>query len=231
MNTECRDLDEALRDGTYGESRALVEHAEGCPACSERVRAWRELSDAARGLLKSWDSPGLWRRIEQALVSTSASFGESGRVRNPAWAWITSNRWLTAGACVTVLALSLVLGLTLLRSGRPEPDRAARPDPEFDKRILTEQALREVEEAESNYIQSIEKLSKLADPLLQKRTSPVLLNYRERLLLLDEAIADCRANIIMNRSNAHLRKELVAIYQEKQRTLEDLMKEKTDDLQ
>ncbi len=230
MKTHCRDLEDALRDGTLHENAALVRHARECAECGERVRAWNELSAAARSLRRSWDSPDLWVRIERDLREES---GEAGRA--PAGhSWrnrMLANRWLAAAACAAVLIFSAALGVVLLRHDLSPSSRVQKPDPEFDKKILTEQALRETEAAEAKYIESIEKLSKLADPLLQKEASPILLNYRERLLLLDDAIADCRANIQMNRSNAHLRRELVSIYQEKQRTLLDLMKEKTNDQQ
>jgi len=228
MRTQCRGLEEALRDGTLGENAELARHAETCPACGELVRAWQELSGAAQRMRRTWQSPDLWHRIEQSL-STESGLREGNPVRGPGWYRAFSNRWFAAAACAAVLVLSVSLGWVLLRDDQPQQSRSLRADPEFDKKILTDQALRETEAAEAKYIESIDRLEKLADPLLQKQTSPILLNYRERLLLLDDAIADCRAGIQMNRSNAHLRRELVSIYQEKQRTLLNLMKEKTDD--
>ena len=56
-------------------------------------------------------------------------------------------------------------------------------------------------------------------------SSPVALNYRERLAVLDSAIADLRSSIEQNRYNTHLRRELLAVYREKQKTLQELMKE------
>jgi hypothetical protein len=50
-------------------------------------------------------------------------------------------------------------------------------------------------------------------------------------MLIDAAIVECRANIERNRFNAHLRRELISIYQEKQRTLEDVMRINKNDLQ
>ena len=52
-----------------------------------------------------------------------------------------------------------------------------------------------------------------------------MVNYREKLAVLDSAIADLKTNIDSNRFNTHLRRELLAVYQEKQRTLQQLMKE------
>jgi len=91
--------------------------------------------------------------------------------------------------------------------------------------VLTDEAIAEVDAAEQNYLASIEKLSKLAEPALAGATSPVLVNYREKLEILDSAIAELKASIDQNRGNTHLRRELLAVYQEKQRTLQNLMKE------
>ena len=90
---------------------------------------------------------------------------------------------------------------------------------------MTDRAVDEVEQAEKAYLASIDKLSKLAEPRLAAATSPVMLNYREKLALLDSAIAELQAGIEQNRFNTHLRRELVAMYREKQQTLQNLMKE------
>jgi hypothetical protein len=50
-------------------------------------------------------------------------------------------------------------------------------------------------------------------------------SYREKLLLLDSAIDDLRAQTGQNPSNAHLRYELLAMYREKQTTLEAILEE------
>ena len=71
----------------------------------------------------------------------------------------------------------------------------ARTPHETQKRLLTEQALRDIESAEAAYIRSIEKLSKLVEPKLEQATSPLTLTYRERLMLIDSAIAELRAGI------------------------------------
>ena len=91
--------------------------------------------------------------------------------------------------------------------------------------LMTQETFKEVENAESKYLQSIEKLSLLAWPRLQSPETSLLAAYREKLQLLDSAIAECRSQIEQNRFNTHLRRELLAMYQEKQRTLQDLMKE------
>jgi hypothetical protein len=60
---------------------------------------------------------------------------------------------------------------------------------------------------------------------LTRPTSLLLANLRERLVVIDAAIADCRAEIERNRFNTHLRRQLLSIYQEKRRTLEQILDE------
>jgi hypothetical protein len=83
-----------------------------------------------------------------------------------------------------------------------------------------------VERAQSAYVQAIDKLAADAKPQLENPDTPLLANYREKLLVLDSAIDDLRAQTGQNPSNAHLRYELLAMYQEKQRTLEEILEEK-----
>jgi len=85
--------------------------------------------------------------------------------------------------------------------------------------------LKEIEAAEQAYMLSIEKLSKLSPFQPINAESPLLASYHEKLLIIDAAIAECRTNIEINRFNAHLRKELLSMYREKQNTLQELLKE------
>jgi hypothetical protein len=89
--------------------------------------------------------------------------------------------------------------------------------------LLTDQAVDEVESAERQYVAAIERLSKLAGPQVARASSPLARSYRERLALLDATIAELQAGIDGNRLNSHLRRELMAMYREKQQTLRDLM--------
>ena len=126
---------------------------------------------------------------------------------------------------LTALAASLVAAaITWVAVGRrPVPSEAVISDDRF----LTERALGDVEQAEARYVASIDRLARLAEPMVAKPTTPLLASYREKLQLLDAAIEDCRTQIEQNRFHAQLRRELLKVYQEKQRTLEQLMGETT----
>jgi len=80
-----------------------------------------------------------------------------------------------------------------------------------------------VESAESAYEKAIDKLDAEAKPQLDTPATPLMANYHEKLLLLDSAIDDLRAQAGMNPSNAQLRYQLLAMYREKQRTLEEVL--------
>jgi hypothetical protein len=219
MKPGCRDLEKVLQDaGADGElATAFDAHATTCADCGRALAEWRLVAAAAPALRKSWDSPQLWPRIHQALAEESQQTSAGERVGGFGW------RWLPAASIVALFVIATA-GLWVFRnSGGRDPLTAqwqTTKDP-----LLTDQAVDEVDTAEKAYLASIEKLSKLAEPRLAAAASPVLVNYREKLDVLDSAIAELKASIDQNRFNTHLRRELLAVYQEKQRTLQSLMKE------
>jgi hypothetical protein len=126
-------------------------------------------------------------------------------------------------AAAAALFLVAMIGLQVFRnSGGREPlvNAASTSDP-----LLSDRSLQEVETAEANYVRSIERLSAQARTRIENPKTPLFANYREKIQLLDSAIVEIRAQIEGNRFNSHLRRELLAMYQEKQRTLQELMKE------
>jgi hypothetical protein len=160
------------------------------------------MSTAAKQLHKEWESPELWPRIAEALAVESAR----RKSRRPVWPWLS----LCAAAAVVIIAVILF--------------RPGRPVEQADTDFLTEQTLREVQQAEATYMNSIQKLSKLAEPKLEKTTTPLAGAYREKLVVLDSAIQELRATLDQNPYNSHLRTELASLYREKQQTLQELLK-------
>ena len=98
-----------------------------------------------------------------------------------------------------------------------------RPIVEIDKSLLKSAALDNVERAEAVYVQAIDKLAEETKAQLENPATPLLANYHEKLVVLDSAIADLRAQAGLNPSNAQLRRQLLAMYQEKQHTLEEVL--------
>jgi hypothetical protein len=218
MNITCLDRDRIFEDGTPAEWAALEAHSATCPVCAEELRAWQALSAAAQELRDYSDSPSLWPRIERALAENAAS----GQRRKDRWSWLSfgagiSHGWQVAAAAACVLLLA-VSGLWIY--GHRGHGR------DSDQSLLKSPALAEVERTQAAYEQAIDKLAVEAKPQIDNPTTPLQATYREKLLVLDSAIDDLRAQAGLNPSNAYLRQQLLAMYQEKQQTLQEILEDK-----
>ena len=143
-------------------------------------------------LHREWESPDLWARIA----------AEAKQAPPAAKPW----RWALAAAATVLLAVILC---------QPLFQRAQSPA------LLTEEALREVQQAEAAYARSIENLSAVAEPSLDRSPAPLAAAYREKLDLLDSAISDLKQTAETNRYNAYVETQLASLYREKQKTLQD----------
>jgi anti-sigma-K factor RskA len=218
MNVTCKDRERIFEDGTEVEWIALESHAASCVSCAEELRSWKSLSIAAAELRDYADSPELWVRIHQALIEQAAGIQE----RRERWSWRSlfgnlSISWRAAAATAFVVVLMVSAGWLLRPTGKALIQQGS---------LLKSKALTEVEHAESAYAQAIDKLVTEVKPQLENPATPLMANYREKLLVLDSAIDDLRTQTGQNPSNAHLRYQLLAMYQEKQRTLEEILEEK-----
>lgn len=187
-----------------------------------------ELSAIARSLHREWDSPRLWSSIAAGILAHELAIeaGLERRSRAPFW----NGRW-QALAAAAVIAITLAptswLGWRWFMLG-PRPDPATAE--QRRQALLTEDALGAIERSEQQYTRAIDDLTRLAAPRLDMPDSPLLVNLRERLEIIDAAIAEYRAEIARNRFNAHLRQQLLWIYQEKRRTLEQVQEYTPDAL-
>jgi hypothetical protein len=197
----------------------LEAHAASCLLCAEEIRAWKSLSVAANELRDYSESPSFWPRIERALAEEAVRIAERGGRES----WFSflprfSPAWQTALAGALVLVLTVSGGWIYLHRPIQRIDN--------DKSLLKSSALKEVETTETAYQQAIDKLAAEAKPQLENPATPLLANYHEKLLVLDSAIADLRAQAGLNPSNAQLRYQLLAMYHEKQRTLQEVLEAK-----
>lgn len=220
MNITCKDRDRILEDGSPAEWAALEAHSATCADCAEELRSWQSLGVAARELRDYSDSPSLWPRIERALASETAG-GRSGKGR---WGWLSLGSGISLGWQIAAAAACvLILAVSVLRVYQPGKPPISRP---LDQSLLKSPALAEVERSQAAYEQAIDKLAAEAKPQIEKPTTALQASYREKLMVLDSAIDDLRAQAGLNPSNAHLRQQLLAMYQEKQQTLEEILEEK-----
>jgi len=200
MTINCERFDDLLYEGD-AESLALAEtHAAQCRSCREKLDAWNDISVTAKSMHVTWQNDMLWPRIQRSLKP--------------------SHQWMRIAAAI-IVTIGLSASAFYAMRVRTAHEKA------FDQAILRTTALDDVERAEKAHVAAIDKLEKLAAPKLDEPQTPILVSYKEKLMLLDDAIAECQTNIQRNRNNAHLRKQLLAIYSEKQRTLQDVLREET----
>ena len=202
MTITCTEIDNLLMEGDTLALATAAKHAETCAACAETLAGWNEISATARGMRETWTNDMLWPRIERAVARER---------RRPVRQLLQ-----VAAALAIFLGMAAVVWTTIRTR-------------QFDRVILQASAVDEVERAERQHVAAIDRLEKLAEAKLETPATPLMVNYKEKLMLLDDAIAECQTGIQHNRNNAHLRKQLLAIYSEKQRTLRDVLREETHD--
>ncbi len=180
-----------------------------CAVCRNEYRLWNEISSAAKQLHCEWESPDLWPNIRRALDAQGVPVGR--RHARP--------RGLLAALLVAAIVLIAILRWPQTPTGKSV---ALSNPPTQD--FLTDRALREVEKNEAAYRHSIDELSRLAQPKLENpASSPLLVSYREKLLILDSAILETRSNIAQNRFNVRLQTDLADLYREKRQTLQEVL--------
>jgi hypothetical protein len=198
MTITCERIDDLLFEGD-AESLALAEtHAAQCHSCREKLDDWNDIATTAKSLHAAWQNDMLWPRIQRSM--------------KPSLGWMR----IAAAIFVTIGLGASVWFAANVRVSQNKP---------FDQAILRATALDDVERAEKAHVEAINKLEKLAGSKLDEPQTPILVSYKEKLMLLDDAIAECQTNIDQNRQNAQIRKQLLAMYSEKQRTLQDVLRE------
>ena len=228
MNVTCSDRDSIFEDGTPAQWAALEAHAATCAACAEEVRAWKALSVAAAEMRDYSPSPALWSRIETALAA-NATRARSARRRCSEQTFCVARLFAFVAACGGQRVCGFAAGLRRIDLPASDDSTPTQQQPvelgasAQQDSLLKTKALDDVEKAETAYVQAIDKLAADAKPQLDKPETSLMANYREKLQVLDSAIDDLRAQAGQNPSNAHLRYQLLAMYQEKQKTLEDVL--------
>jgi len=197
MKFECQDIERAF------EVPELMfnarEHARNCPLCWRELWLWSEMRGAVCGLREEWESPELWPRIASGLAANP----ERRRRRI---------NWKVFAAIAALLVAAMV---PLAWPTRPAPAPGE---------LLTERTLAEVQQTEKAYMQSIDKLARIAGPQLNKPDSPLTSACREKLLLLDQEIDELRAGVASNRFHAGLQFALASLYRQKKETLQEIVK-------
>jgi hypothetical protein len=168
-----------------------------------KLAEWNEISETASSLRANWQSDLLWPRIQRSLARENAQRRRSAFIRI---------------AAALMLTVSLAAGGWYASAMRSQ-------EKAYQAALARIEAIEAVDRTEEAYADAITRLEKLATPRMEKSDEALMVSYREKLMLLDDAIAECQQNIDINRRNAHVRKQLLAVYQEKKTTLEDVLRE------
>ncbi|MBK5259854.1 MAG: hypothetical protein JJE51_09690 [Thermoanaerobaculia bacterium] len=206
MTIRCEQIDDLLLEGDPFSMAEAVKHAESCPTCHETLAAWNDIAATARTMTAEWQSDMLLPRV-QHLLREKTSHAQRSRL------------WQIAAAIILTISIAATSWYAV---------RLGSHDARFDEDILRVAVLDEVEQAEKSHVEAIERLERIAAPTLEHSDAALMVSYKEKLLLLDDAIAECEAGIAQNRQNAFLRKQLLAMYSEKQDTLRQIVREGRD---
>lgn len=185
-------------------------HVETCPDCSGAAALNRRLSEEAMKLRAPVSAPGLWDRIESALLAEAA--GAARPV--PSFRRPTRRRSFRPGSLLIPAAAVLLLVLVAI----------FRPAASVPKSgLMAQKALAEVEAREAEYLAAIEELERSARSKISAMDLTLMSLYRDRLSVIDSQIEKCREALAVNPANAHIRRYLMAALQDKKQTLAEAL--------
>jgi hypothetical protein len=179
----------------------LKSHMDFCDRCRKAYQIESKLISQSKRLNDNIKVPDLWPAIEEKIKQ------EIPRIIK-----FRSTKRLLFAAAATFL---IVATIWLFNSHYMEKPSA---------RILSEQALEKVKKAEAVYIDAIANLEKLAYNRLDNTSEPLAQLYRNKLSLIDRQIENCQNALESNPANSHIRQYLMTALQDKQKTLEDILR-------
>lgn len=205
--SECLRFEEILRESDSAvAAEEMASHLEGCEACSSLLHDWNAISEAASQFEVPDESDGFRERVLDAVDRELAGIERERRWRP----------WLLSAAAALVMSLGLAVFWLQL-------DRPADP---LDEWVIRSRALEDVEKSEQQYRLSIDRLASIVAETESSDSTPKLAALQEKLLLLDQAIAECEQQVEDNPYHAELRRQLLSVYREKDETLREVLEAK-----
>jgi hypothetical protein len=185
------------------DAAAFADHVRSCGECAERLELDRRIEDEARALPAPTSAPGLWRRIAADLEPRAPWPVRAARWLDPGRApW-----WRPVGLGA---AAAIVVAVGVLRPFDPHP---------APTNLLSERAVAKVERLEGEYEAAIRELEAATELAALDTDVELRLRYRDRLETIDAQIRRCKAILAQDRANAHVRRSLLAAYEDKKETL------------
>lgn len=193
--------------------REFEEHRRTCAECQEAFKLDSLIEQESRKLPAPESAPYLWTRIEKELRSEKEKTQRSPFVAFCSHILSPRQHLVYKVAALLIICISISY-FVFFRS----------PAIHYESQhLLTSSALTRVEEMEKEYEQAITELEKITLPIVASADTDLLLLYRDKLETIDAQIARCKEALEDNRADAHIRRYLLAAYQDKKETLTELL--------
>jgi hypothetical protein len=185
----CREIERLLDeyvDGTLDDVRvrAVRGHLRGCAACAAKVGATQRLCDAAAGLGELDPPAEMWQRISAGLDADEQRLAERPRLW---WWWQAWGRRIGVGAGLALAAAIAVVVVWQRREvSLTEALRTIRPP--VSPQLLYDDALREVERAEDEYVSAVNDLRAIAQDERGRWRPEARQAFEENLAAIDAAV-------------------------------------------
>ena len=181
-------------------SEEFEQHLKDCSFCQQEIAKDERIMDAAASLNDKKTIPSLWPEIEKKLQKKHFHF-----------------RIPQIPGHLIKIAATILIGISMVIFFGPETD--------LDQySILSESALQEVEQQEQAYVQSIERLERIATKKMESFDLNLALLYRDKLETIDSQIESCQDALENNPANTHIRRYLLAALDDKKQTLKEILR-------
>ena len=188
-------------------------HKEKCVECREAYVLDSLIEGEAKKLPAPEFSPWLWNRIENELKREKEKSRSIGFTDMFSFLFSPKQHLIYKIAALLVVSV----GISYLLFFQPMGTGPASTN------FLTSSALYRVEEKEKEYEQAIAELEKVTQSLVANADTDLLLLYRDKLETIDAQIDRCKEALKNNTADAHIRRYLLAAYQDKKETLIELI--------
>ena len=194
----CNKFEDFLNDQL--DLATLKVHMESCEDCQKAYQVDTRIMDRSKKLNENLTIPDLWPSIEKGI-----------KKKKPVILKFRARKRLLLTAAATFLIITTIW---MFNSYQKETS---------SERILSQQALEKVKDAEEKYLDAIIGLEELAHRQLDNTTEPLAQLYRNKLFLVDRQIQNCQQALETNPANSHIRRYLMTALQDKQKTLENIL--------
>jgi len=195
----CDRFEEYLKEQLDLET--FMTHMNSCVECQKAYQTDARIMKESMELNENLSIPDFWSTIEKDLQR-----------ENPKVIKFNTTTKLILAAAATFLIITTIWMFNSFPKNTPTT------------RILSQRALEKVKVAEENYQEAIKDLELLAYHQLETTPGPLAQLYRNKLSLIERQIDNCKNALKTNPANSHIRAYLMAALQDKQKTLEEIIK-------